>query len=162
VPLLPLMIAPLALWRRADHRRAATVAVATLLGLSIVVQLPPVSVEIAHARIASGKPSRPEHLLEWNSSPLVVTTRRAVAAVPENIAYLSGAMTPPSTRAREASLAERVAFSLDFWWLYLVYLRALSLRAALVVVAAMAVAAVALARLLWADLGSDPRSDPNS
>jgi hypothetical protein len=157
VPLLPLMIAPLARWRRADHSRAMTVAVAMLFVASVVVQLPPVLVEISHARIASGKPSRPEHILEWTSSPIVVTTRRAIAAVPENIAYLSGATPPPSsTRAAEASLSERVAFSLDFWWLYLVYLRAISLRVASVVVAAMTVAAIVLARRLWIDLGSDP------
>jgi len=170
VPLLPLMTAPLALWRRADRPSTATLALATLVALSVLVQLPPVLVEISHARIASGKPSRPEHLVEWNSSPIVVTTRRAIAAVPENIAYLSGTTPPPSsTRATEASLGERVAFSLDFWWLYLVYLRAISPRIAILLAAAMTVAAAVLVRLLWIDLGSDPKPlgsdpkfDPNS
>jgi len=161
VPLLPLMIAPLALWRRADHLRAVTLAIAILLALSVVVQLPPVLVEISRARIASGKPSRPEQILEWNSSPLVVTTRRAIVAVPENIAYLSGAPPPSSPRPTGTSLGARVAFSLDFWWLYLVYLRAISLRVAILVVAAMTLAAAVLARLLWIDLGSDPKSDLN-
>jgi hypothetical protein len=156
VPLLPLMIVPLARWRLCDHSRAVTLAVAMVLAVSVVVQLPPVLVEISHARIASGKPSRPEHVLEWASSPLIVTTRRAIAAVPENIAYLSGE-TPPSTlRATEPSLGERVAFSLDFWWLYLVYLRAISLRVAMLVILAMTIVAIVLARRLGTDLGSDP------
>ena len=163
VPLLPLMIAPLARWRRADQSQTMTFAVAMLLALSVVVQLPPVLVEISHARIASGKPSRPDHIFGWSSSPLVVTTRRAIAAVPENISYLSGATPPSSPGATEASLSERVAFSLDFWWLYLVYLRAISLRVAILVVVTLTVAALVVARRLWIDLGSDPSplgSDP--
>ena len=152
VPLLPLMIAPIALWRATGHSRRAWLLVSALCAVSVVVQLPPVLVEISHSRIASGKPARPQHVLDWDSSPFVVTTRSAIAAVPTNVAYLSGAAPPPTMPASSGSLSERVGFSLDFWWLYLVYLGAIPLRVALLAVTAMLAAGAWLTRRLWLDL----------
>jgi hypothetical protein len=152
VPLLPLMMAPLAVWCGTARSRAATMVVGGLCAVSVLVQLPPVLVEISHSRIASGKPARPGHLLDWDSSPLVVTSRSAIAAVPANVAYLSGTASPPTMRASNAPLSEHIGFSLDFWWLYVVYLGAVPLRVALFTVTVMVAAAAWLARRLWIDL----------
>ena len=46
----------------------------------------------------------------------------------------------------------RVGFSLDFWWLYLVYLGAIPLRIALLAVTAMLAAGAWLTRRVWLDL----------
>ena len=143
------MIVPLALWWGTARSRAATLIVGGVCAVSVLVQLPPVLVEISHSRIASGKPARPERLLDWDSSPLVVTSRSAIAAVPANVAYLSGAASPPTTRASNAPLSERVGFSLDFWWLYVVYLGAVPLRVALLTVTVMVASAAWLSRRLW-------------
>ena len=145
------MVAPLALWRETARSRAATLIVGGLCAVSVLAQLPPVLVEISHSRIASGKPSRPEHLLDWDSSPFVVTSRSAIAAVPTNVAYLSGARSLPAMGASNAPLSERVGFSLDFWWLYLVYLGAVPLRVAILTVAVMLATAAWLTRRLWVD-----------
>ena len=72
--------------------------------------------------------------------------------MPANVAYLSGTASPPTMRASNSPLSERVGFSLDFWWLYVVYLGAVPLRVALFTVTVMVASAAWLARRLWIDL----------
>jgi hypothetical protein len=98
-----------------------------------------------------------EQVLERNwhigSSPLVLNTSAAIRAVPQNIRYLTGmAPLPEVARAAAADdrdFAQRFAFSLDFWWLYLVYLRALPRLAGIAIAAALAAIAWAAASAAW-------------
>jgi hypothetical protein len=138
VPLLALTYAPLALvpalgWRTRATRFAAAVAVA-----SVVVQLPGVIVNFASVGAADGLPSANRQPFAWRSSPLVRNGAALAAAVPANLRYLTGAERPPASAVTAGrpdpaagDLAGRLAFSLDFWWLYLFHLGALTALQAL-------------------------------
>src|SRR4029078_12943253 len=69
------------------------------------------------------------------ASPLVLNARAAGPAVSRNVSYLTGREPMPRVEAASGAdahdFSQQFAFSLDFWWLYLVYLRALRARAAL-------------------------------
>ena len=51
--------------------------------------------------------------------------------------------------------SDQFAFSLDFWWVYLFYLRALSAPAAMACGAALAAAAAFLGWRLWSEVPVD-------
>jgi hypothetical protein len=65
--------------------------------------------------------------------------------IPDNLAFVSGRRIPPSiapaSSSEDRGFSQQFAFSLDFWWLYLFYLGALS-RAGLMAVLAGLVTAV--------------------
>lgn len=65
--------------------------------------------------------------------------------MPANVRYIAGLAKPPVARAGD-SLADRLDFSLDFWWLYLYYLGKLPGAAALA--AGVLPVALAIAMLL--------------
>jgi hypothetical protein len=120
VPLLPLLVAPVALWwRDLDKRRV----LAVVFVLSIIVQLPGVLVDYGQVIVESGAPSTVERRFEWRWCPLWLNARAATRAVPANLRYVAGLEKPPAIRAAAAApLPARLSFSLDFWWLYLFYL----------------------------------------
>jgi hypothetical protein len=57
---------------------------------------------------------------------LVLNTRAALAAVPANFDYVTGNRPVPRVARHsepdDRGLSQPLAFSLDFWWLYLFYL----------------------------------------
>jgi hypothetical protein len=119
IPLLPLLIAPVALWWRDFGKRRV---VAVLLFSSIVVQLPGVLVNFAEVA-ASGTPRTVARRFEWRSCPLWLNAREAFRAVPANLRYVAGVEAPPRVRTGAGdTMSARLRFSLDFWWLYLFYL----------------------------------------
>jgi hypothetical protein len=131
LPIVPLLVAPLASWwneaAHAARRRLFAVAL-----LSAAVQLPPVAVDFSRAGMAAGQPPQPdrEYSLRW--APLAVTAREAARALPANLRYLSGLSAPPAPAAGgDGSLGARLSYSLDFWWLYVFYLGAWPRGAAL-------------------------------
>lgn len=99
--------------------------------LSLLVQVPGVLVDFSKAGYTPevGYRSLDERRWTWEAAGLTLNTRAALRAVPENLRYLSGAaMPPPIAPADRVSpgFSEQLAFSLDFWWLYLFYLGAIS------------------------------------
>lgn len=142
-----------ALTRRAIGARAAWIAIA----VAAILQLPGVLVDYSKVSLEWARGATREQVLERNwhigSSPLVLNTSAAIRAVPQNIRYLTGmAPLPEVARAAAADdrdFAQRFAFSLDFWWLYLVYLRALPRLAGIAIAAALAAIAWAAASAAW-------------
>jgi hypothetical protein len=134
VVITPLLVVPVAVllagWSGPALRRATMV-----LGVaSVLIQVPSVLVDFTKARVDTI--AREAHLTyrasdrQWRSSSIAHNVRRAMEQVPSNLRYLTGRQEPPPA-APGASLAQRFAYSLDLWWLYLFYMRVLSAPAAL-------------------------------
>jgi hypothetical protein len=163
VPALPLLcvgLAPLV----AQRRRLGWLA--ALAVVSIIVQLPGVLVDYAKVSVANaraeGAPSRAERLVNWHTSALFLNTRAAARLLPANVALLIGGSTPPalvtSQSTARGEFSQQFAKSLDFWWMYLFHMRALSAAAVggivLMFVTTLSGVLVALGRSLHAcDLG---------
>ena len=159
VPVLPLLcvgLAPLV-----EHKRGLR-WLAAIAAVSVVVQLPGVLVDyakvsVAHARVM-GAPSRAERLTDWQTSALVLNARASIRLLPANFAWLIGTSPRPApvgtTPAGRGEFSQQFAYSLDFWWMYLFHMRALSATA----VGGVVLAFVAgLSTLLVALLRSVPR-----
>jgi len=103
---------------------------ATVLAVSVVVQLPGVLVDYAKVSQAATADrdgfSTAERQWSWEAAPLVLNARAAAEAVPANIDYLLGRAPIPSiggpAGAEDRGFSQQFAFSLDFWWLYLFYM----------------------------------------
>jgi len=140
LPLIPMLILPLAVWFAVDTPSTARRLLTALVALSVLVQIPGVLVDFSKAEFTPeiGARTRYERQWTWASSGLVLNTRAALLAIPKNAGYLlSGtrpAVKPPEGRARDFS--EQFAFSVDFWWVYLFYLGAVSAGVALALGAA--------------------------
>ena len=131
-------------WRR---------ALMTVLVLSSIVQLPGVLVD--YSRVSRGGVPLVEQHHHLASSAIGACAVAAAKALPQNLRYLLG-VEPPPTVGRDGGdeFQERLAFSLDFWWVYLFYLgvipRGLALVIPLVGLVAVAAAAARLAKALAA------------
>jgi hypothetical protein len=120
-------------------RRRLLFALVTAVGVAL--QVPGVLVDYAkvsqaQAGIAGGF-STAARQWEWRASGLVMNTRAIARAIPDNIRYVTGRAPVPEivtpAGPDDRGFSQQFAFSLDFWWLYLFYLHALS-RAALAAV----------------------------
>lgn len=150
VPLLCVSIAPwLASATAAGRRRLLLAAFAA----GLAVQAPGVLVDFHKAR---GLPeyagrSYESQRWEWSASALGVNTSAALSAVPRNVRYLAGAEKPPRVEpsdGRDPGFSDQLAFSLDFWWLYLFHLGAVPALAAVFLGGLpLGTGALALARL---------------
>lgn len=143
-----------ALW---DSGRARRRMLAIACVVAAALQLPGVLVDYAKVSTdwarAHGREEVAERNWHMSSSPLALDTEAAIQAVPSNIAYLSGTRQPPrvaaTSTADDRDFAQQLSFSLDFWWLYLVYLHAIRpIEAVLLALTLCAIAAVS-ARLAW-------------
>jgi hypothetical protein len=129
--------------------RRRTALFAGVLVLGIAVQVPGVLVDYAKVSqteaIGRGGYSTVQRQWDWRASALVLNTRAMAHRIPENLAFVGGWRVPPSIAPAGSSddrgFSQQFAFSLDFWWLYLFYLGALS-RAALIAVLVALVTAV--------------------
>jgi hypothetical protein len=138
VPLLPLACLPLAVLfacRCSPVRRSVLIVAAVT---SIIVQLPGVVVDYAkvqeadsHRHPGAGVRAR---AYSWNASPLVLNENAALELVPRNVQFLRAGNRLPASTDGGASLKE-LDTSLDFWWLYLHWLRILPSRLVGVLVA---------------------------
>ena len=148
VPLLPLMVAPLALWLRDATTPLARWAAAALVVAGITLQLPGVVVDFARVGIEAGQPVQSIRRDDWRWAPIRLNAHAAARAVPANVRYLIGTEVPPAGQGT-GSIAEQVPFSLDFWWLYLKYLGILPPALMFAGVLVSLVAASALGAAAW-------------
>jgi hypothetical protein len=162
VVVLPFLAVAWAVWlARVPAARRWRIGLA-LAVIGAVVQLPGVLVDYAKVSQAAaeraGGFSTAERQWSWPASPIVLNTRAAWTAVPENASYLLGGRRPPPVRAPQGdddrSFSQQFAFSLDFWWLYLFYMGALSRAAAMGVVAIAVLGVVGCAKRLRASLAA--------
>jgi hypothetical protein len=139
VPLLPMLIVPLVWWLEPGKqwwRRGLLL----LVGFSVVIQLPGVLVDFSKVSVEHGRAvggySRDAKVYNWRETGLVLDTIAAVEAVPKNLRYLVRGERPPGIHQAvgedDRDFGQRLAFSLDFWWLYLYYLGAVSAPVAVV------------------------------
>jgi Dolichyl-phosphate-mannose-protein mannosyltransferase len=155
VPALTLLAPALAVALHANHisRRAVIAAIA----LGAILQLPGVVVDYSKVSLDWARGATRDDVANRNwrlaSSPLVLNARAMIRAIPDNAAYLTGArpMPRPAVPAdpEDRGFAQQFSFSLDFWWLYLVYLRALGRFAALAIAAALALVTGIAVRVAW-------------
>jgi hypothetical protein len=131
VPLLPLLVAPLALWWKRARRVRRRFLLAALIAVSVLVQIPGILVDFYKAGIAFGEPPQAVRRDEWQWCPIWINVRFAAEAVPANLRYVTGRSPIPLRLADAQSLSDRLSFSLDFWWLYLLYLGVLPRWAAM-------------------------------
>jgi len=164
VPILPFVTLPVARWLRPTAPPGARAVVLALGAIALAVQLPGVLVDFNKAQLAFAR-SRPDYSIAltrytWEGSPLVLNTRTAVRAVPDNLRYLTGLAEPPAVEgaADESNrdFSQQFAFSLDFWWLYLFYLGAIARWTAVAAPVALVASAALIARRLQRSLHAKP------
>jgi hypothetical protein len=149
LPVVPLLLLPLAPWIAGVTTATGRRLVPALVGLSTIVQLPGVLVDFSKVGFTRevGPRTLEERRWSWAASGLVLNTRASLAVAPENLRYLATGQRPPVRPASPGAqdFSDQFAFSFDFWWLYLFYLGALPARAALAIGAAGLAAAAFLA-----------------
>jgi hypothetical protein len=130
---MPFLVAPLAVaWARGV--RTARMWLVGAVAVSAIVQLPPVLVNFSTAGIEAGQPPQTVRKREWQWAPIMTTTAAAAHKVVPNVCTLIGVCDRPAMEREDGRpLADRLAFSLDFWWLYAFYLGPLPRAAALLV-----------------------------
>ena len=142
------------LWERA---RPPRLAIASALAACAVLQLPGVLVDYSKVSVDWARSATADAVQERNwhlsSSPLVLDTRAASRMLPANLEYLAGTRTAPAV-ARTASTDDRdfsqqFAFSLDFWWLYLIYLHAIPRTLGIAAAAGLLVISLSCAAAAW-------------
>ncbi len=136
VPIVPLLMLPLA-WQFVPGRRLGR-ALAALCVLSAVVQAPGVLVDYAKVSVANareyGAPTESERIGDWSTSPLVLNSRAAMDSTPRNVRWLLGtAALPPLEAGDDRDFSQRFSYSLDFWWLYLMFMRTIGHATAIAV-----------------------------
>jgi hypothetical protein len=156
VPILPLFaIAVAPAYQRASLRSRRLISAVVVV--SALMQLPGVMVDYSRVSQAWAAQADAEALASrlhrWSSSPWFLNAREAAAAVPRNVRYLTGAIERPrldtTADAGRRDFAQQFAFSLDFWWLYLVYLDILTPTTAVSLALAIGVTTVWLAARAW-------------
>jgi len=151
-----LLLAPGAalLWDRGTGWRRVLVAAVIA---AAVLQLPGVLVDYSKVSVDWARSATRDQVERRNwtiaASPLVLNARAAGPALSRNLGYLTGREPVPRVAttggADDREFAQRFAFSLDFWWLYLVYLRALGVRVAVAIAVALATASMVCAGVAW-------------
>jgi len=138
VPFLPLLTVPL-VWWLAPGRERWRRALLALVVFSAIVQLPGVLVDFSKVSVDHGRAvggySRDAKVYNWRETGLVLDTLAVIEAVPTNLRYLVRGERPAGIRQAvgddDRDFGQRLSFSLDFWWLYLYYLGAVSAPVAL-------------------------------
>jgi hypothetical protein len=140
VPLLPALVLPLAWWRPSS--RVARLVTATIVTLSIIVQLPGVLVDYSKVRVALARAGETvAQDMRWSRAPLLLNARAAIDVVPPALAALTGAR-PIEPVPAGANLNEALASSPDLWWNSLVRVGAIGRGLALAIAGALACLAV--------------------
>ena len=130
LPVIPLLVMPLASWFAGSQRPRTRYLLAAIVCLGVFVQLPAVLVDFTKVGYTQevGRLTWEQRTWTWRGAELTLNTRASLKAVPTNLGYLARNNRPvlqePRGEARDFS--EQFAFSLDFWWLYLFYLGAVS------------------------------------
>ena len=141
LPVIPLLVLPIA---GLISKQRALVG---LVVLSVIIQVPGVLVDFSKVGAARviGPRTETERQWTWDATGLAINTRASLAAIPENARRLASGERPPIQPGRVSTrdFSDQFAFSLDFWWLYLFYLRVVSAPVAIALGAAC-LAAIAL------------------
>jgi hypothetical protein len=114
---------------------------AAVIGIGIAVQIPGVCVDYAKVSQAATagvtRASAQQRRWRWDSAPIVRNTHALATMLPDNVDYVLDRTPRPDVPTLavddDRGFSQQYAFSLDFWWLYLFYLRVVP-RAVLVVV----------------------------
>jgi hypothetical protein len=159
LPVVPLLVMPLAPWLARSTRAARRLAGVALLA-GALVQVPGVLVDFSKVGFTTATPfTWEERRWTWAGSALHLNTQASMSAVPTNIRYLSGIDRPPAEKAAEGEardFSEQYSFSLDFWWVYLFYMGVISAPVAVLVGSACVVATAFLALRLIRLLRREP------
>jgi hypothetical protein len=147
VPLLPMLVIPLAFWTPGRTFRPVLIAV---IVLSILVQVPGVLVDyskVREERAAAGETVAQD--MRWSGMPLKLNARASVTALQRAVRHLSSVEPLPSIDPADPGLSRALTFSLDIWWINLFYLRIIGRATAIAVgVTTAAAAAAAIYRAL--------------
>jgi hypothetical protein len=124
LPVIPLLVLPLA-GCRTRTRLASAVIIA-----SVLIQLPGVLVDFSKVGAARviGPRTELQRQWTWEASGLAINTRASIVAVPENLKRLVNGERPPIKpgESETRDFSDQFASSLDFWWVYLFYLKVVS------------------------------------
>jgi hypothetical protein len=128
LPMVPLLCVPLVYWFAGATGRART-ALAAMVLLSVLGQLPGVLVDFTKVGTVLDvrRIEIEERRWSWEFAGINLNTRAALRAVPLNVRYVTGMAQPPALHlpeGRAPEFSEQFGYSLDFWWLYLYYMRA--------------------------------------
>lgn len=151
--MLPLLCLPMVHWfGRAEGR--ARVALGLVVLVSVLGQLPGVLVDFTKVGtvLQLRRIEVEERRWNWELSGIVLNTRAAAVAVPANIRYVTGMAQPPpylAPQGRAPEFSEQYGYSLDFWWLYLFYMRAAPGAVSLVAGALLVCLSGTLLAVLW-------------
>jgi hypothetical protein len=141
LPVVPLLVLPLAPWLAVGSTAISRRLLNALVVLSMLVQVPGVLVDFSKVGFTpeDAQLTWEQRRWTWEGSALRLNGRASMTAIPTNFRYLARIEPPPAVKpahgdARDYS--EQYAFSLDFWWVYLFYLRVISAPVALALGAA--------------------------
>lgn len=134
LPVVPFLVLPLAIWLGSASVASGKAGMARLLTalivLSVLVQIPGVLVDFSKVGFTPevGRRTWEERRWTWDGSGLYLNTSASLAAIPENLKDLATGERPPVKPAPAGAqdFSQQLAFSLDFWWIYLFYLGAFS------------------------------------
>ncbi len=153
LPVLPLLILPLADWFRRSRGRFQPTLLNAIVVLSVLVQIPGVLVDFSKVGSARriGPRTQTERQWTWGTSALTLNTRASLVAIPENVRRLATGARPPVKPGQSDTrdFGDQFTFSLDFWWVYLFYLGAVSAPVALALGAVSFGAVAIFARQLF-------------
>jgi hypothetical protein len=153
LPVLPLLILPLADWFSRSRGRLQPTLVNAVVALSVLVQIPGVLVDFSKvgSALRIGPRTPIQRQWTWEASGLSLNTRASLAAIPENARRLATGERPPVKpgQSNTHDFGDQFTFSLDFWWVYLFYLGAVSAPVALALGAACLSTVAVLAWRLW-------------
>jgi hypothetical protein len=163
VPLLPFLCLPLAPWFDLPPKSARRRLLLAVVLVSVLAQAPGVLVDFSKAgyRPEQAHLNYQRRLWTWEGSGFTLNAQAAARLIPLNVEYLAGSRPRPAIRTAEyraTDFAEQFAFSLDFWWLYLFHVRAISAPVALGAFGALMLVAGVLALMLRRRCGRDPRT----
>jgi hypothetical protein len=170
VPALVLLAPTCAVFLRDASRLGRKMAAAVVI-VSCLVQVPGIVVDyskvsLERARSATAS-SVDDGRVPWAESPLVLNTAAAWTVLPANLKYLTGQAAPPAPVPQagpdDREFAQRFAFSVDFWWAYLIYLGVLPRSIGLAIAGGCAASALLLLGWAWRLSGVyDERRGPAS
>lgn len=160
VPLLPFLCIPLGHWFHTMQRPAGRHLLVAFITLSALVQVPGVLVDfskLAEQRAVQTGESHVERAWSWTSASIVLNTRAVPPILAQNSRYLLGLGAPPPVPdpAGGRDFARQFGFSLDFWWMYLFYLGAISAPAAVMCSVVLLATAALLASRLRQEAGRE-------
>ena len=120
VPLVPLLVAPLAVWIAGTRTTTGRVLLCGLCLTSVLVQLPGIAVDFSRAGIDAGQPPQLVRRNDWRWAPLLINARATVPALNSSARALArNERSAQRSADRETSLTTRLPAGLDFWWVHL-------------------------------------------